>query len=151
MLPSWASFISRFVAYFVSASAGLIYMFRMYAGSASEFAAFGLITFATTATLSGLCYAKASILPDSERPISPGFLVLNRDVRPRVRSKVLHGIKSDSDPVSQAPQREEPQLPVDGATNQLVARFSRLYAEVYQAGRTGSSIGGVAKRVWQTQ
>jgi hypothetical protein len=69
MLPSWASFISRFVAYFVSASAGLIYMFRMYAGSASEFAAFGLITFATTATLSGLCYAKASILPDSERPI----------------------------------------------------------------------------------
>jgi hypothetical protein len=37
-------------------------------------------------------------------------------------------MKSDSDSVSQ-PQQGEPQIPVDGATNQLVARFSRLYAE----------------------
>ena len=31
--------------------------------------------------------------------------------------------------MSQAPQREDPQLPVNGATNQLVAKFSRLYAQ----------------------
>ena len=31
--------------------------------------------------------------------------------------------------MSQPPQRVDPQIPVDGATNQLVARFSRLYAE----------------------
>ena len=35
----------------------------------------------------------------------------------------------DSDSVSQPPQREAPQKPLDGATNQLVARLSRLYAE----------------------
>ena len=38
-------------------------------------------------------------------------------------------MKSDSDSVSQPPQRGDPQIPVDGATNQLVAKFSRLYAE----------------------
>ena len=31
--------------------------------------------------------------------------------------------------MSQPPQRGDPQIPVDGATNQLVAKFSRLYAE----------------------
>jgi hypothetical protein len=31
--------------------------------------------------------------------------------------------------VSQSPQRGDPQIPVDGATNQLVAKFSRLYAQ----------------------
>ena len=31
--------------------------------------------------------------------------------------------------MSQTPQRIDPQKPLDGATNQLVARFSRLYAE----------------------
>jgi hypothetical protein len=38
-------------------------------------------------------------------------------------------LKSDSDSVSQPPQRGDPQIPVDGATNQLVAKFSRLYAQ----------------------
>ena len=38
-------------------------------------------------------------------------------------------MKSDSDSVSQTPQQVDPQKPLDGATNQLVARFSRLYAE----------------------
>ena len=42
---------------------------------------------------------------------------------------MLHGMKSDSDSVSQPPQRGDPQIPVDGATNQLVAKFSRLYAQ----------------------
>jgi hypothetical protein len=37
-------------------------------------------------------------------------------------------LKSDSDSVSQPPQREDPQIPIDGA-NQLVAKFSRLYAQ----------------------
>ena len=31
--------------------------------------------------------------------------------------------------MSQPPQRGDPQIPVDGATNQLVAKFSRLYAQ----------------------
>ena len=31
--------------------------------------------------------------------------------------------------MSQAPQRQDPQIPVDGATNQLIAKFSRLFAE----------------------
>ena len=31
--------------------------------------------------------------------------------------------------MSQPPQREAPKKPLDGATNQLVARLSRLYAE----------------------
>jgi hypothetical protein len=38
-------------------------------------------------------------------------------------------LESDSDSVSQTPQRVDPQKPLDGATNQLVAGFSRLYAE----------------------
>ena len=38
-------------------------------------------------------------------------------------------MKGDSDSVSQPPQRRNPQIPVDGATNQLVAKFSRLYAQ----------------------
>lgn len=38
-------------------------------------------------------------------------------------------VKSDSYSVNQTPQRVDPQKPLDGATNQLVARFSRLYAE----------------------
>jgi hypothetical protein len=38
-------------------------------------------------------------------------------------------MKSDSDSVSQRPQRGDPQIPVDEATNQLVAKFSRLYAQ----------------------
>jgi hypothetical protein len=38
-------------------------------------------------------------------------------------------MKSDSDSVSQRPQRGDPQIPVDGETNQLVANFSRLYAQ----------------------
>ena len=55
--------------------------------------------------------------------------------------KVLHGMKSDSDSVSQRPQRGDPQIPVDGAANNLVAKFSRLYA---QAGREDQ----FALRVW---
>jgi hypothetical protein len=43
--------------------------------------------------------------------------------------KVLHGMKNDSDSVSQPPKRGDPQIPGDGARNQLVAEFSRLYAE----------------------
>jgi hypothetical protein len=43
--------------------------------------------------------------------------------------KVLHEMKSDSDSVGQPPLRGDPQIPVDGATNQLVAKFSRLYAK----------------------
>jgi hypothetical protein len=31
--------------------------------------------------------------------------------------------------VSQPQQRGDPQIPVDGATNQLVAKISRLYAQ----------------------
>jgi hypothetical protein len=31
--------------------------------------------------------------------------------------------------VSQPPQRGDPQIPVGGVTNQLVAKFSRLYAQ----------------------
>jgi hypothetical protein len=31
--------------------------------------------------------------------------------------------------MSQPPQRGDPQIPVDGATNQLVVKFSRLYAQ----------------------
>jgi hypothetical protein len=31
--------------------------------------------------------------------------------------------------VSQSPQRGDPQIPVDGATNQPVAKFARVYAE----------------------
>jgi hypothetical protein len=31
--------------------------------------------------------------------------------------------------MGQPPQRGDPQIPVDGATNQLVAKFSRLYAQ----------------------
>ena len=42
---------------------------------------------------------------------------------------IVHGMKSESDSVSQPPQRGDPQIPVDGATNQLVAKFSRLYAQ----------------------
>ena len=38
-------------------------------------------------------------------------------------------MKGDSDSVSQPPQRGNPQIPVDGATSQLVAKFSRLYAQ----------------------
>ena len=38
-------------------------------------------------------------------------------------------MKNDSDSVSQPPQGGDPQLPVNGAANQLVAKFSRLYAE----------------------
>jgi hypothetical protein len=38
-------------------------------------------------------------------------------------------MKSDSDAASQPPQQGDPQIPVDGATNQLVAKFSRLYSE----------------------
>ena len=38
-------------------------------------------------------------------------------------------MKSDSDAVSQSPQRGDPQIPNDRATNRLVAKFSRLYAE----------------------
>jgi hypothetical protein len=38
-------------------------------------------------------------------------------------------LKSDSDSVSQTPERGDPQIPVDGAKNQLVAKFSRLYAQ----------------------
>ena len=34
-------------------------------------------------------------------------------------------MKSHSEP----PRRGDPQIPVDGATNRLVAKFSRLYAE----------------------
>ena len=55
--------------------------------------------------------------------------------------KVLHGMKSDSDSVSQRPQRGDPQIPVDGAANNLVAKFSRLYAH---AGREDQ----FALRVW---
>ena len=32
-------------------------------------------------------------------------------------------MKSDSDSVSQRPQRGDPQIPVDGAANKLVAKF----------------------------
>ena len=46
-----------------------------------------------------------------------------------LRSKDLHGMKSDSDSVSQRPQRGDPQISLDGATTQLVAKFSRLYAQ----------------------
>jgi hypothetical protein len=38
-------------------------------------------------------------------------------------------MKRDSDSVNRSPQRGDPQIPVDGTTNQLVAKFSRLYAE----------------------
>ena len=38
-------------------------------------------------------------------------------------------MKNRSDSVGQRPRRGDPQIPVDGATNQLVAKFSRLYAE----------------------
>jgi hypothetical protein len=38
-------------------------------------------------------------------------------------------MKSDSHSMGQPPQRGDPQIPVDGATNQLVAKFSRLYAQ----------------------
>ena len=51
-------------------------------------------------------YANISILCVQLKRWTHRFLVLNHDVRPRVRSKVLHGIKSDSDPVSQPPPRE---------------------------------------------
>ena len=35
----------------------------------------------------------------------------------------------DANSVGQPLRRGDPQIPVDGATNQLVAKFSRLYAE----------------------
>jgi hypothetical protein len=38
-------------------------------------------------------------------------------------------MKNHSDSVGQPLRRGDPQLPVDGATNQLVAKVSRLYAE----------------------
>jgi hypothetical protein len=38
-------------------------------------------------------------------------------------------MKKHSDSVDQPPRRGDPQTSVDGATNQLVAKFSRLYAE----------------------
>jgi hypothetical protein len=34
-----------------------------------------------------------------------------------------------SDSLGQAPRRGDPQIPDNGATNQLVAKFSRLYAQ----------------------
>ena len=37
-------------------------------------------------------------------------------------------MKSDSDLLSQPPQRGDPQIPISGA-NRLVAKFSRLYAK----------------------
>ena len=43
--------------------------------------------------------------------------------------------------MSQPPQRGDPQIPVDGATNQLVSKFSRLYAEADSEDR-------FALRVW---
>jgi hypothetical protein len=39
---------------------------------------------------------------------------------------VRHGFSSR---VRRPPQRGDPQIPVDGATNQLVAKISRLYAQ----------------------
>jgi hypothetical protein len=50
-------------------------------------------------------------------------------------------LKSDSDSVSQPPQRGDPQIPVDGATNQLVSKVSRLYAQA-------ASEDQLALRVW---
>jgi hypothetical protein len=38
-------------------------------------------------------------------------------------------MKNHSDSVGQPPRRGDPQLPVNRATNQLVAKVSRLYAE----------------------
>ena len=38
-------------------------------------------------------------------------------------------MRNRSDSVGQPPRRGDPQIPADGATNQLVAKFSRLYAE----------------------
>ena len=38
-------------------------------------------------------------------------------------------MKNDSDSVSEPPKRGDPQIPGDGARNQLVAEFSRLYAQ----------------------
>jgi hypothetical protein len=38
-------------------------------------------------------------------------------------------MKSQSDSVGQPLRRGDPQIPVNGATNQLVSKFSRLYAE----------------------
>jgi hypothetical protein len=43
--------------------------------------------------------------------------------------------------VSQASQHGEPQIPVDRATNQLVARFSRLYAEAGPEDSSRSEFG----------
>jgi hypothetical protein len=38
-------------------------------------------------------------------------------------------MKSDSDSMSQPCARGDPQTPVDEATNQLVGKFSRVYAQ----------------------
>ena len=43
--------------------------------------------------------------------------------------------------MSQPPQRGDPQIPVTGATNQLVAKFSRLYPQA-------ASEDQLALRVW---
>ena len=49
-------------------------------------------------------------------------------------------MKSNSDSVSQPPQRGDPQIPPDGA-NRLVAKFSRLYAQA-------AAEDQLALRVW---
>jgi hypothetical protein len=50
-------------------------------------------------------------------------------------------MKNHYDSVGQPLRRGDPQLPLDGATNQLVAKVSRLYAE-------GSPEDQLALRVW---
>ena len=58
-----------------------------------------------------------------------------------VFAKVLHGMKRDFDSAGQPPQRGDPQIPVDGTTNQLAATFSSLYAQAASEDR-------LALRVW---
>ena len=78
---------------------------------------------------------EASLLAAANEPLrlSPLLRAPLGEVVAAVRKLGLEG-----DPVGQPPQRGDPQIPDEGATNQLVAKFSRLYAQA--APRTSSPI-----------
>lgn len=58
---------ARVISFSVMGTTGFLYLLVMYTRSTSEFVPFGIGVFGISAALSGLCYAKASVLPEEQR------------------------------------------------------------------------------------
>jgi hypothetical protein len=66
MPPSFAAFLSKFIALIVCGAAAFNYIFKLYKQPADQFAAFGLGAFATIAGLAAVCYTQAPTLEDKK-------------------------------------------------------------------------------------